>query len=251
MKFHRIVVLIDADNTNLANLEKLIQYISTRGRIVVKRAYGNWSENLKDKKSALQQSGFKTEHYFNCVPGKNATDIALAIDAVDLLHKNSYDSFVIVSSDSDFTPLSIYLKESGVYVIGFGKSNASEAFRNGCDEFKDIEKIPTSESNSQHLKNTAPSATKKDPLEIIHKHLQQCAIDNKKDDGYTSASDAGKYLRQHILGFTPKTYRYKNLTNLLEDFRNLYAIEKHPIPGNKNSVNVSYKLCNSTNNSES
>ena len=59
MKFHRIVVLIDADNTNLANLEKLIQYISTRGRIVVKRAYGNWSENLKDKKSALQQSGFK------------------------------------------------------------------------------------------------------------------------------------------------------------------------------------------------
>lgn len=87
MKFHRIVVLIDADNTNLANLEKLIQYISTRGRIVVKRAYGNWSENLKDKKSALQQSGFKTEHYFNCVPGKNATDIALAIDAVDLLHK--------------------------------------------------------------------------------------------------------------------------------------------------------------------
>lgn len=162
MKFHRIVVLIDADNTNLANLEKLIQYISTRGRIVVKRAYGNWSENLKDKKSALQQSGFKTEHYFNCVPGKNATDIALAIDAVDLLHKNSYDSFVIVSSDSDFTPLSIYLKESGVYVIGFGKSNASEAFKNGCDEFKDIEKIPTSESNSQHLKNTAPSATKKE-----------------------------------------------------------------------------------------
>ena len=101
------------------------------------------------------------------------------------------------------------------------------------------------------MKNTSPSATKKDPLEIIHKHLQQCAIDNKKDDGYTSASDAGKYLRQHILGFTPKTYGYKNLTNLLEDFRNLYAIEKHPIPGNKNSVNVSYKLCNSTNNSES
>ena len=131
------------------------------------------------------------------------------------------------------------------------KSDASEAFKKGCDEFKDIEKIPTSESNSQHLKNTAPPATKKDPLEMIHKHLQQCAVDNKKDDGYTSASDAGKYLRQHIPDFNPKTYGYKNLTNLLEDFRNLYAIEKHPIPGNKNAVNVSYKLCNSTNNSES
>ena len=69
MKFYRIVVLIDADNTNLDNLEKLMQYISTRGRIVVKRAYGNWSEIIKNKKSALQQSGFKTEDYFICVTG--------------------------------------------------------------------------------------------------------------------------------------------------------------------------------------
>lgn len=65
---------------------------------------------------------------------------------------------------------------------------------------------------------------------MIHKHLQQCAVDNKKDDGYTSASDAGKYLRQHIPDFNPKTYGYKNLTNLLEDFRNLYAIENIQFP---------------------
>ena len=78
------------------------------------------------------------------------------VSAVVVSSASTSCSFVIVSSDSDFTPLSIYLKESGVYVIGFGKSDASEAFKNGCDEFKDIEKIPTSESNSQHLKNTSP-----------------------------------------------------------------------------------------------
>ncbi len=232
-----------------------MQEISTRGRIVVKRAYGNWSENLKNKKSILQQFGFKTEHYFNYVSGKNATDIALAIDAVDLLHKNSYDSFVIISSDSDFTPLSIYLKESGVYVIVFGKDDSPEALKNGCDEFislKDIEKSSPSAPNSQNLKNIAPLAAKERSVEIIHKYLQQCAVSNQKDNGYTSASEAGKCLNQNINDFNLKIYGYKKLIDFLEDFHNIYDIRKRPIPGgNKNAFEISYKLRSSTNNPES
>jgi len=247
-----IAMFIDCDNVSSKYIDSIFKDLSQYGKINIRKAYGDWSSKfLHGWQNVLLEYNIQPYQQFAYTNNKNASDIAIVIDVIDSIYTKNIDIVALITSDSDFTPLSIYLKESGVYVIGFGKSNASEAFKNGCDEFKDIEKIPTSESNSQHLKNTAPSATKKDPLEIIHKHLQQCAIDNKKDDGYTSASDAGKYLRQHILGFTPKTYGYKNLTNLLEDFRNLYAIEKHPIPGNKNSVNVSYKLCNSTNNSES
>ena len=248
----RFALLIDADNVSAKYIKPILDELSKYGKVTYKRIYGDWTKtNNASWKEELLQNSITPIQQFSYTHGKNATDSAMIIDAMDMLYTSELEGFCLVSSDSDFTPLSIYLKESGVYVIGFGKSDASEAFKNGCDEFKDIEKIPTSESNSQHLKNTSPSATKKDPLEIIHKHLQQCAVDNKKDDGYTSASDAGKYLRQHIPDFTPKTYGYKNLTNLLEDFHKLYAIKKHPMPGNRNAVNVSYKPCNSTNNPES
>ena len=114
-----MVLLIDADNTQLAKLESVIKEVSVHGRIVVKRAYGNWKkENLKNWESELKRLAIKAEQQFDYVTGKNATDMALVIDAINLLHKSIYDAFVIVASDSDYTPLSINLHESGVYVMG-------------------------------------------------------------------------------------------------------------------------------------
>lgn len=117
-----IVLLIDADNTQLSKIESIIREISTHGRIVVKRAYGNWKkETLKNWENELKRLAIKAEQQFDYVSGKNATDMALVIDAVNLLHKKLYDAFVIVASDSDYTPLAINLHESGVYVMGVGK----------------------------------------------------------------------------------------------------------------------------------
>ena len=125
----KMAVLIDADNTQLSKLEPLLQEVSTHGRIVTKRAYGNWrKEGLKNWEAELKRLAIKAEQQFDYTVGKNATDIALVIDAVTLLHRNLYDAFVLVSSDSDYTPLAIHLRESGVYVMGVGKKTTPEAY---------------------------------------------------------------------------------------------------------------------------
>ena len=138
----KIVLLIDADNTRLSKLEAVIQEISTHGRIVVKRAYGNWKKDaLKHWENELKRLAIKAEQQFDYVSGKNATDMALVISTLDLLHSNLYDAFAIVASDSDYTPLAIRLHESGVYVIGVGEKKTPKAFRNACDEFVFLENL--------------------------------------------------------------------------------------------------------------
>ena len=132
----KIAMLIDADNTQLAKLEAVIQEVNTLGRIVVKRAYGNWKKDtLKNWETELKRLAIKAEQQFDYVAGKNATDIALVIDAMHLLYRGIYDAFVIVASDSDYTPLALDLHESGVYVIGVGEAKTPESFRNSCDDF--------------------------------------------------------------------------------------------------------------------
>lgn len=118
----KMAVVIDADNTQLAKLSEVLREVSTRGRIIVKRAYGNWKkEVLKNWEEELKRLAIKPEQQFDYVTGKNATDMALVIDTIELLYRGIYDAFVIVSSDSDYTPLAIKLHESGVYVIGLEK----------------------------------------------------------------------------------------------------------------------------------
>lgn len=118
----KIAVVIDADNTQISKLEDVFHEISTRGRIVVKRAYGNWHKpTLKNWGEIIKRLAIKAEQQFDYVSGKNATDMALVIDTIELLYTNLYDAFVIVSSDSDYTPLAIKLREAGVYVMGVGE----------------------------------------------------------------------------------------------------------------------------------
>lgn len=146
----KMVVLIDADNTQLAKLEAVIREISVYGRIVVKRAYGNWrKDSLKKWEEELKRLAIKAEQQFDYVTGKNATDMALVIDAVNLLHTGLYDGFAIVSSDSDFTPLAINLHESGVFVFGVGEKQTPESFRNSCDAFLLLENLEKTQKDGQ------------------------------------------------------------------------------------------------------
>lgn len=141
-ELQKIAVVIDADNTQLSKMADILREISTRGRIVVKRAYGNWrKDTLKNWETPIKGLAIKAEQQFDYVSGKNATDMALVIDTIELLHTNIYDAFVIVSSDSDYTPLAIKLHESGVYVMGVGEKKTPVSFRNACDEFLFLENI--------------------------------------------------------------------------------------------------------------
>lgn len=151
-ELQKIAVVIDADNTQISKLEDVFHEISTRGRIVVKRAYGNWHKpTLKNWGEIIKRLAIKAEQQFDYVSGKNATDMALVIDTIELLYTNLYDAFVIVSSDGDYTPLAIKLREAGVYVMGVGEQKTPVAFRNACDEFLFLENCSSSvEGNDAH-----------------------------------------------------------------------------------------------------
>ena len=212
MEFQRMVVLIDADNTQLTKLEEVLHEVSAFGRIVVKKAYGNWKKRLLAKwEDQIKRLAIKAEQQFDYVAGKNTTDIAIVIDAMDLLHTGMYDAFVLVSSDSDFTPLAVRLKESGIYVIGVGEKKTPEAFCSACDNFIYLEYLEggeeKKEAQPQNVKARKEGSRKK----------------GKGNDDET----AGNYIKRVKPEFNTKTYGYSKLSDLIRSFPDLYEVKRY------------------------
>lgn len=239
-----IAMLIDADNTQLSKLESVIQEISTNGRIVVKRAYGNWRKgSLKNWENELKRLAIKAEQQFDYVAGKNATDMALVIDTLDLLHSGIYDAFVIVASDSDYTPLAIKLRESGVFVMGVGEKKTPEPFRNACDEFVYLENLSKdtdtqtaavqkpAETAKRNAQESAEERRKAKELKEIHKLLRIAWDKYQDDDGYVNVSSAGQYIKRARPDFDARTYGYVKLPELIEAFPKRYSMKCYPGKG--------------------
>ena len=182
-ELQKIAVVIDADNTQISKLEDVFHEISTRGRIVVKRAYGNWHKpTLKNWGEIIKRLAIKAEQQFDYVSGKNATDMALVIDTIELLYTNLYDAFVIVSSDSDYTPLAIKLREAGVYVMGVGEQKTPVAFRNACDEFLFLENCSSSvEGNDAHDVVSSFQSDAQDAASSSQSDVQDAASSSQSD----------------------------------------------------------------------
>ena len=182
-ELQKIAVVIDADNTQISKLEDVFHEISTRGRIVVKRAYGNWHKpTLKNWGEIIKRLAIKAEQQFDYVSGKNATDMALVIDTIELLYTNLYDAFVIVSSDSDYTPLAIKLREAGVYVMGVGEQKTPVAFRNACDEFLFLENCSSSvEGNDAHDVVSSFQSDAQDAASSSQSDAQDAASSSQSD----------------------------------------------------------------------
>lgn len=235
-----IVLLIDADNTQLSKLEDVIREISTHGRIVVKRAYGNWKKDiLKNWENELKRLAIKAEQQFDYVPGKNATDMALVIDAINLLHKNIYDAFVIVASDSDYTPLAINLHESGVFVMGVGEKKTPESFRNSCDEFVFLEnierKIRDVDAGDRALNIgtgtkdavNGPQNEAKESMDAVHELLKIAWDRYQDDDGYVNVSSAGTFIKRVKPDFDVRTFGYIKLPKLIEAYPDRYEMKRY------------------------
>ena len=243
----KIAMLIDADNTQLAKLEAVIQEVNTLGRIVAKRAYGNWKKDaLKRWEGEIKRLAIKPEQQFDYVSGKNATDMALVIDTIELLHREIYDAFVIVASDSDYTPLAIHLREQGVHVVGVGEKKTPEAFRKSCDEFIYLEnlgapaavavaaapaktKSETKSGKSKKSKQTkaeAEAVAKAEDINEIHLLLRTAWDKYQDEDGYTYVSSAGQFLKRAKPDFDARTYGYAKLSVLISAFPKKYRTKK-------------------------
>ncbi len=241
-----IAMFIDSDNTQIKKLEAVIREVSAFGRIVVKRAYGNWTKSfLKNWDEEIKRLAIKPIQQTDYVKGKNTTDMALTIDAMDLLHTEKYDGFAIVSSDSDFTPLAIKLRESGKYVIGIGESKTSEAFISSCDTFiyleplKDIEDLPVSADEKPETR-TRLSLRKKD-LKFELETLLRIAYDRYQDDeGFVNVSSAGTYIKRVKPDFDIRAFGFRKLPEYLEANPQKYEIKKYA--GKGHVTIIAYKI---------
>ena len=157
---------------------------------MVKRAYGNWHKpTLKNWGEIIKRLAIKAEQQFDYVSGKNATDMALVIDTIELLYTNLYDAFVIVSSDSDYTPLAIKLREAGVYVMGVGEQKTPVAFRNACDEFLFLENCSSSvEGNDAHDVVSSSQSDVQDAASSSQSDAQDAVSSPQKEKAEVSIS---------------------------------------------------------------
>ena len=240
----KAALLIDADNTQISRLDDIMRIASSYGRVVLKRAYGNWQkDSLKNWKEYLKRLAIKAEQQFDYVSGKNATDIALVIDAMSLLQTNLYDIFVISASDSDYTPLAVKLRESGVGVIGIGEKTAPKAFKNSCDEYICIEELgnkgasPLQQGRADTSDSDANAVS--DPVGETLKLLKTAAEKYKDENGFVYIGTASMYIRRASPGFDVKALGYPKLTKLIEAYPEMFEIKEY-IGGEDNRV-VGYK----------
>lgn len=245
----KIAVMIDADNAQYSKLSGIISEISAFGRIVVKRAYGDWSNiTLKNWKTVLNELAIQPIQQFSYTSGKNSTDASLIIDTMDLLYSNKFDAFVIVSSDSDFTKLASRLRESEMFVVGVGEKKTPVSFRNACDNFIFVENIGVLDVEPEVVKSKIKSEQKTIKTEISEvievdqdilelKKLLTTAWDlYKDDDGWANVSSTGTYIKRLRPDFDPRTYNATKLPEIIENLDKDFEMKKYPGKGTVNII---------------
>ena len=211
-----LAVLIDADNAQPATIEGLLAEIAKFGTANVKRIYGNWTnEKLKGWKATLLEHSIQPMQQFAYTVGKNATDSAMIIDAMDLLYTGNFDGFCIVSSDSDFTRLASRLRESGLVVYGFGEKKTPKPFVAACDKFIYTEVLRAKEEEAGPSKSRASDDLKKDKGHLAN--LFRNAIDAySDDDGWAQLGVVGSNIAKQAPEFDPRNYGYRKLKDLVK-----------------------------------
>ena len=206
----RIAVLIDADNTSPKHAEALLEEVAKYGVPTVKRAYGDWTNShLNGWRSELPKYAVQPMLQVAHTSGKNSTDSALIIDAMDLLYSGNLDAFAIVSSDSDFTRLAMRLRESGATVYGLGRRKTPQSFQSACDRFIFLENLGAAEGpEGEAGDEPAP------PLPDLRPLMTKAVESTSGDDGWTTMSAVGNYLGKSHASFDPRNYKFPKLSSL-------------------------------------
>jgi uncharacterized LabA/DUF88 family protein len=217
----RLAVLIDADNAPPAMTEGLLAEVAKLGTAHVKRAYGDWTgTSLRGWKDQLLAQSIQPIQQFAYTSGKNATDAAMVIDAMDLLYSERFDGFCIVSSDSDFTRLAARIRESGLTVYGFGERKTPKPFVAACDKFIYIENLSYAETGTTPA-GTVPAPTPRTPAAALKRdaalvnqlrHAVEAASD---EDGWAPLASVGHIITNQQPDFDSRSYGYAKLSDLM------------------------------------
>lgn len=209
-----VAVLIDADNAAAAIIEGLLAEVAKLGVASVKRIYGDWTTPyLGQWKAVLLEHSIQPIQQFAYTTGKNATDSAMIIDAMDLLYTGPFDAFCLVSSDSDFTRLAARIRESGKIVYGFGEKKTPRPFVAACDRFIYTEVFSKSDSGEKELKRWSSSELRQDSKLL---NLFRGAVDASSDEnGWAHLGAVGSNVVKQAPDFDPRNYGYAKLSELL------------------------------------
>ncbi len=240
----RLAVLIDADNAQAAVIEELLAEIARYGEATVKRIYGDFTVSTSSAwKKVLQKYAIKPVQQFAYTTGKNATDSALIIDAMDLLYTRKFDGFCLITSDSDFTGLAMRLREEGLTVLGFGEKKTPDAFRNACHKFvfteilrpgnenEPVEPLPESSSKKEASCTKAVAKVAEKKLRFPGKFMLTALEQSIDDSGWAGLGAFGSYLSKLQPDFDSRLYGYKKLSDLVKAKKDLFEIEERQTPG--------------------
>ena len=228
----KLAVLIDADNAQPIIIDSLLVEIANYGVASVKRIYGDWTEpNLKGWKEVLLEYSIQPMQQFAYTKGKNATDSAMIIDAMDLLYTSNFDGFCIVSSDSDFTKLASRIRESGLLVYGFGERKTPSPFVSACDKFIYTEVLRAKTDVSEAIAKKSSNELKQDKKLVS---LLRNAVDASSDEsGWAQLAPVGSNIAKQSSEFDPRNFGYSKLGELVTATK-IFDIEERQI-GNTNS----------------
>lgn len=212
----KIALLIDCDNVSHTAVEGVIDELSKYGKVNIRHAYGNWkSMQLRGWEEKLHPHAIKPIQQFAYTSGKNATDAAMIIDAMDLLYTQELDGFALMTSDSDFTPLVMRILANGIIVYGFGEKKTPMPFVNACSQFIYTEKLE--EDKEEEQADTGSSRKSRNELrgdaalvKLLRTAVEQCA----NEDGWSHLGRIGQYISNKT-SFSPVNYGYKKLSDLI------------------------------------
>ena len=230
-----IAVLIDGDNIPSAPVKEMMEEIAKYGNPTIKRIYGDWTQpNLGKWKAVLLENAITPVQQYAYTSGKNATDSAMIIDAMDILYSERVHGFCLVSSDSDFTRLATRLREAGMEVIGIGEKKTPSPFIVACDKFIYIEILRNKKEKQSPGKNTekeeVDSITNKD-IQLIKATIK----DVSDDDGWAFLGDVGSLLVKKRPNFDARNYGFEKLTPLIKSIGQ-FEVEQREIPKSKNKL---------------
>ncbi|TNE43205.1 MAG: NYN domain-containing protein [Sphingomonadales bacterium] len=207
-----IALLIDADNVDPKGINAVLTVLAELGQVNIRRAYGNWAKDaLKRWGDITNRYGIRPHQQFDLTRGKNATDMAMTIDALDLLYQGKVDGFGIMSSDSDFTPLVSRLRQDGLPVYCFGDSKTPEALRTACTRFIDVAKLMKADSIGNGSSAEADGAIDEELIELLGGAWKASSRD---DEGFAKLQEVGQ-IAGNRSSFDVRNYGFKRLSELI------------------------------------